>query len=126
MKEFKKVIDFIPEEGSTGLNLYFTLQGEKGAVTFTVWTRWKEGLTNSYLSTTLIEQPMATDVGYHSRTRNDYGVEMGSCPHLDGDDCWYDGSTLQATEVFKILLKDGSDGVWKELERRYKEWFGND
>lgn len=45
------------------------------------------------------------------------------CDLLGGKPCYYDGSGLNAEPVFEILLKEGSPGVWKELERYYADTF---
>lgn len=53
-------------------------------------------------------------------------IETGTfdpCEYTDGGPCYYDGSTLNAEPVYKILLEEGSDGVWKYLEEYYEETF---
>lgn len=45
------------------------------------------------------------------------------CPYLDGKPCYYDGSGLAAERIYEIMLKEGSDGVWKALEKYYKDTF---
>ena len=45
------------------------------------------------------------------------------CDYLDGAPCYYDGSGLNADRIYKILLTEGSDGVWRELEEYYEEIF---
>ena len=45
------------------------------------------------------------------------------CPYLDGKPCYYDGSTLAADKVFRILLRYGSKGVWRYLRRYYRSVF---
>jgi len=46
-----------------------------------------------------------------------------ACPYLDGKPCYYDGSGLNAERIFDILVKEGSAGVWRELEVYYRETF---
>lgn len=48
----------------------------------------------------------------------------GECKHVKGGKCYYDGSGLNADRVFEILRREGSDGVWRELEEYYTETFG--
>jgi hypothetical protein len=38
--------------------------------------------------------------------------------------CYYDGSGLNAERIFGVMLREGSDGVWKALEEYYEEIFG--
>ena len=45
------------------------------------------------------------------------------CEYLDGKPCYYDGSGLNAERIFHVLLKEGSNGVWRELEEYYKQTF---
>lgn len=45
------------------------------------------------------------------------------CPYLDGKACYYDGSGLNAHRIWQVLLTDGSDGVWGELETYYADVF---
>lgn len=62
-------------------------------------------------------------LGYHSRAPREYWIEGGPCDLLDGDPCWYDGSTTQAGQVFELLIAGGDDAVWGELDRRYDDTF---
>jgi hypothetical protein len=45
------------------------------------------------------------------------------CDLVEGGMCFSDGSTLSAVPVFEILLSEGSDGVWKRLEEKYRSTF---
>lgn len=97
--------------------------------------------------------PMAADLGYHSRVpmyegqpamgaiKTDIkmddtkeGIEKFNitttetmkytpCEYLDGEPCYYDGSSLNAVDVMKILIEQGSEAVWKYLEECYHEQF---
>jgi hypothetical protein len=40
-----------------------------------------------------------------------------------GGKCYYDGSGLNAEPVYELLLREGSDGVWKSLGEYYNECF---
>jgi hypothetical protein len=112
--------------GIHGVELVFVLKGPAGAIQFVVLTDWqlphvtKELEARGYVST-----PMPADVGYHSPIPRYKGQSLieDSCEWLDGKPCYYVGSGLQAYEVFEILRREGSDGVWRELERRYRELF---
>ena len=70
--------------------------------------------------------PLPADVGYHSPTPLYEGQTVCSdhCEYLDGKPCYYDGSGLFAEEVYQKLVEGGSDEVWKILEERYMELFG--
>jgi len=71
-------------------------------------------------------EPRAWDIGYHSLTPMYEGqTSMAKCKVTDGD-CYYDGSSLQADEYLEILIKEGTDGLWSALEKRFVQTFPND
>lgn len=45
------------------------------------------------------------------------------CEYLDGEPCYYDGSGLNADRIWLVLLHEGSEGVWRELEQYYADVF---
>lgn len=119
--------------GIHGVNLRMILKGPLGATQFLLFTNWqlphvteeslareihrgeRIGLKCSFL-------PMPADLGYHWLTPRYEGQEtMGPCEYCDGKPCFYDGSGLNAEGVFEILLREGSDGVWKKLEAYYHQ-----
>lgn len=99
----------------------------------------------------LLCRPMPADLGYHSPKPMYEGQEpMGlkeikirknpkkkgmngyftstnpkptPCEWLDGKPCYYDGSGINAEPIFDVLLREGSDGVWRELEKYYHSVF---
>lgn len=121
--------------GIHGVDLRMVLKGDKGAVQFVLYTNWhlphvQEELNQKvigqdkiYISAILNPQP--ADLGYHSPAPRYEGQSIcsQSCEYLDGKPCYYDGSGLNAEKIYEVLLKEGSDGVWKELENYYKELF---
>lgn len=120
--------------GIHGVDLKFVLMGESGAVQFNLFTNWqlphvtKEHLTkatNSERDIELFFMPMPADLGYHSKVPH-YSSQLTMSENCEftGGVCYYDGSTLNAERVYDILLEEGSDGVWKELEEYYNSVFG--
>lgn len=69
--------------------------------------------------------PQPANVGFHSPKPMYEGQTLVSdnCQLLDGKPCYYDGSGLHAQVVYDILLKEGSEGVWKYLEGYYNRTF---
>ena len=66
---------------------------------------------------------MGADIGYHSyKSHYESQKPMEKCDIL-GCDCYYDGSSLQASDFIPKFLEGGSDAVWAMLESRYKTWF---
>lgn len=137
MDELKRTVMFHPafdkrspnpkeNYGIHGVEIRFLLSGPHGAVQFLLFTNWqlphvaKEFETASYR----FNKPMPADLGYHSRTPHYEGHQhMGPCEFLDGANCYYDGSSLNAERVFNRLLRDGDAGVWSELEDYYRATF---
>lgn len=116
--------------GIHGVDVYFVLKGDRGAVQFLIFTGWQlphvqEELRGNARLDSLF--PMAADLGYHSLVpRYEGHTCMGECEWLDGKPCYYDGSGLHAEPVFERLLQEGDEGVWSELEDYYREIFGGE
>lgn len=127
--------------GIHGVDLRMILKGEKGAVQFVLYTNWqlpkvsqeqdngilREARTGQLndISLRCTYHPLAADLGYHSPTPRyeDQDVCQQSCEYLDGKPCYYDGSGLNAERIYTVLLTEGSDGVWGELEAYYHRTF---
>lgn len=118
--------------GIHGVNLTMFLTGELGAVQFVVYTSWQlphvqKEFDDKPLGNIpyMFHKPMAADVGYHSpKPIYDGQISLtDSCSVLDGKPCYYDGSGLHAEKMFEVLLREGSEGVWKKLEEYYNEVF---
>jgi hypothetical protein len=123
--------------GIHGVEMRFVLQGPRGAVSFLLYTNWQlphvtretdartaaKALAGEDIAVDLqaFYHPMAADRGYHSPVPLYEGQRaLGPCPYLDGAPCYYDGSSLNARIVFEALLREGGEGVWKELEYYYR------
>ena len=115
--------------GIHGVDFKFLLKGKDATIQFLVYTNWqlpyvqrefdnKKPDTNyPYLS----HKPTPADIGYHSAYPlwESQNISTEHCEYLDDKPCYYDGSSLNAERVFKILLKEGSEGVWKYMESYY-------
>lgn len=118
--------------GIHGVNLRFVLSGGCGAVQFVLYTNWQlphvqEEFDHKPVASRyphLSCHPMPADLGYHSPVPQYEGQSsMGSdCEYVEGD-CYYDGSSLNAQPVYETLLKEGHEGVWRELEEYYNQTF---
>jgi hypothetical protein len=119
--------------GIHGMELCFYLIGSKGAAQFIYYTPmhlkhvqqelWIRNTDKSYNPF----KGMAADIGYHSPHPMYEGQSpmAGKCD-LIGCQCYYDGSTLQASEFEDEFLAGGSEAVWKMLTERYHDWFGDE
>lgn len=113
--------------GVHGVEMRWYLVGEEGAVQFVVFTNWmlphiREERKGRDLAPCLYE-PMGADLGYHSRVPRYEGQEPMSKCHLLNCPCYYDGSGLNADRVLEILIREGSDAAWKEMETYYASVF---
>jgi hypothetical protein len=132
--------------GIHGVTIRFVLQGKEGAVQLVLYTDWflphvQEELHNRgdhggvqswrngkpwFAGVDL--KPIGADIGYHSakplhKWQKKSQPSQAKC-HILGTPCWYDGSTLRASEVgVPALLSKGSDGVWALLKEEYDRVF---
>ena len=118
--------------GIHGVELRMVLRGAKGATQFLLYTNWQlphvtEETHRRHLHGTDLlglhcsYDPIPADKGYHWATPQYDGQEDRDCDVLPGGKCFYDGSSLNADEIFQLLLTEGSEGVWKGLEDFYHD-----
>lgn len=139
----RRIIEFTPAfdkrdegYGIHGVDLQMYLKGDKGIVQFVLHTNWhlphiqdeliKEiaGKDGFYIETILTPTPAS--LGCHSYKPRYEGQKcIDTCSLLDGHKCYYDSSGLAAKRIYRILLKEGSEGVWRELEQYYHEIFSD-
>lgn len=140
MENFEKQITFSPawnkrssdpskDYGIGAVEIRFVLKGALGALQFVVGTDWylpadqqriKNG-PHDILSRAV--QPRGWDIGYHAPTPQYEGQSPMDCSILGGQQCYYDGSGLQADKFVPEFLAGGSDAVWAMLEQRYYNMF---
>lgn len=145
MSEKQRIVEFNPafdrrdpdpskNYGIHGVTIRFLLKGDNGVVQFVLHTNWhlphvtKETLAKCKRDPSLFDvllMPMPSDLGYHSPVPMYDGQTMmiESCPVLDGKPCYYDGSSLNAEPIYEVLLREGHNGVWQELEKYYNRIF---
>lgn len=146
--QFERIVEFEPAYdrrdegyGIHGVDLRMVLKGEKGAVQFGLSTGWLLPETVGseagqwdihhrydealYQRGSGKHYPMPFDLGYHSRVPryHEQSAITEGCAYLDGEPCYYDGSSLNAWHPFEALLRGGSEGVWTYLEGYYAEVF---
>lgn len=117
--------------GIHGVDLLFVLKGPVAAMQFMVYTGWHLPHVQAELDAKVFDgtrrfpldshHPMPADVGYHALVPQYEGQKsmLSECDWLDGKPCYYDDSTLMARDLFDVLLREGDEGVWRELEKRY-------
>jgi len=121
--------------GIHGCDLVMVLKGDAGAVSFILFTKWylphvtnelAHRSTNSPENIKCLFTPLPAGLDYHSPypMYENQSLSTNECEYLDGKPCYCDGSFLAADEVFEILLREGSDGVWAYLKNCYIRQFG--
>ncbi len=106
------------------------MEGDRGVVVFTLFTQWSPDMIDPVIKiprpTVPIQPPLPGDLGYHSPTPVFKGQDARpGCEFLNGCDCYYDGSTLAAADVFATLLSEGTPGVWRRLAEFYDDVFSD-
>ena len=101
--------------GIHGMGLRFVLKGEKGATNFTVYTNWHLPHVADELwsrpEPRFLLEPMGADIGYHDTKPHYDGQDTMDCTYVEGGKCYYDGSSLSASEFMPEFLAGGSDAV---------------
>ncbi len=139
--EFERIISFRPgfkctktgpnSHGRHCADLIFILKGVAGAIQFLIFTGWEEDSSIISSSSGPFISPndkhmrvMPADIGCHSLMPLYDGQKPvdQKCPWVDYQPCYYDGSSLQAEEVYKILVKAGEEAMWSNMEDYYKSW----
>jgi hypothetical protein len=105
---------FTPFYSQSGVTITFIVRGEKGVVSLMVGTGW-------YADSEFHCKPSGSDLSFHSAVRL---PDMQECP---GETCTYLGnvkgyrytSGLVAQMLVDVMIKQGSEGVFKYLEAYY-------
>tara|TARA_R100001086_G_scaffold214519_2_gene130583 strand:- start:4590 stop:5039 length:450 start_codon:yes stop_codon:yes gene_type:complete len=124
--------------GIHGCNMLMVLSGSLGAVHFILFTHWhlpsieEESKTapdsvtyKHHYPFTYVNAPLPAEIGYHSPVPMREGQKpVTNCKWIKGGNCYSDINSTMAKKVFNILREEGSDGVWKFLEKQYVSQFG--
>lgn len=118
--------------GRHGVNMRWCLKGPEGVVQFLVHTSWmlpedeKELSDAFYHDGMHMLRPRAADLGYHSPKPMYKEQTSLECDLMPTGQCYYDGSTLNAEPVFDLLIREGHEAVWEQLENYYQQTFLED
>lgn len=133
-EKFKREVIFFPafdkrdpnpskNYGIGNANVLFVLKGKKGAVTFEVSSGW-------YLPQQVAEhgqkpwsqwQPSGSSIAYHSRKKRYEEQHFRTdCAFVGGKRCYSDASYCYADDIFKILVAERSEPMWRKLEEFYQ------
>lgn len=133
MSELQRVIEFDKawdrrssdpkkDYGVHGVDMRWYVKGPLGVIQFVVYTNWM--LSDMGRNRDKIMPPMPADIGYHSpRPMYEGQGQMDPCALLPQGKCYYDGSSLNAERYFDILVAQGGEALWVELEKEYARRF---
>lgn len=130
-EKFERRVDVVPcfgtrgsgdGRGNHGAELHFTLCGPGGALSIQIMTAWH---LNPGEEARRIEPRHSTIATYfiHSPSERPGFTASGSCCYLGGAKCWADSGSFAGDYFLAILIREGSEGLWKAFEDRYVEEF---
>lgn len=110
--------------GIRGMGLVFMLKGKEGVIQFVIFTDWHIASVRAETRVGKNFGPLPADVGFHCYTQQ-YGAEYHSksCSVLEDKECFYEGSSLAADDVFNVFTEKGEHAMWTELLNRYNAYF---
>lgn len=134
---FTRRVDFSPSYnflrptddnyGIGAMRIRFVLIGPKGAIQWMIGTEWFIASARQHLrqfserDIDNLRKPSGWDLGYHAREKQyDRQQSMGPCEYLDGAECFYDGSSLNADLLIEGFLAGGDEWLWPQLESYYR------
>lgn len=127
----------VGSHGRSGLSIRFVSKGEKGAVQFLLHTDWIPQFTTrskighldirEWASGLTLCYPLPADLGYHSKTPRyeDQKPISEECEFCDEQPCYYDGSSLNASDAMYTLINGGGEALWKFLDGYYDSVYNN-
>lgn len=128
-----KIGDGSPQNnyGIDGMKIRMLLHGPLATVQF-LWSPGiypikervpKRGYTTERWQTDDISGPTGWDLGYHADAPQydepEFPQRPMKCEYRPDGRCYYDGSSLAADRLMDLLMYDGEDAVWQELEHYY-------
>lgn len=116
--------------GWGGCDMIFVLRKKNKAATFRLLTNWHwddcyykvmEELSAKYPTSRPMTKPLPASIDYHSIKPHYKGQKpYGRCDFLGRKICYTDGSCLNATQFYDILVREGLDALWKAMEKWLK------
>lgn len=108
--------------GVHGMELYFILQGPKGAITWTFCTGMQlPHVAEEMRAKDYPQKPYGGGISYHSRQPHHEGQEAGSCTILPEKKCYCDSSYLDGNNLGDKFIVEGEDVVWAKLQEWYND-----
>ena len=108
------------------VDMYWSLKGELGCVTWMVCTSWNLPETNeAFKKSDYCPRPLPADLSVHSpkKLRGGWDIHNKECHWIDGKPCYCITSGIKAEPVFEKLVREGHEAAWTELENLYIRTF---
>ena len=118
--------------GIHGVEIVWTLKGEKGGVSWAIYTNWLLDSTmkdktwagfkycNFHEDGKPMTHSMGTEIAYHAKKpQYDGQTNSEGCILVKGGKCYIDCGFMAGDELFTTLKEKGGNAVWQELEKWY-------
>ena len=114
-----------PGGGRHGVELLFLLTGNRGVVEMCVFTGWglKPIKGSRIPSDVMTHHPCPARMNFHSPVllSDANAIKEDACGLLEGCPCWCLTTFHEEHDrMFQVLLLEGSEGVWREMEKFYR------
>lgn len=114
--------------GIGACRIWFYCVGPKGVVQYNIGTNWYIDSAYAHLQKhkeVYNRHPQAQDLGYHAKEKQNDSQTPMKCHLIEGGQCYYDGSSLNADEWLEGFRAGGTDWLWPKLEEYYRYVFEN-
>lgn len=115
-ERLQREIRVVPREDGNCLRWEFLLHGQLGTVQF-IFHELKVPGDSRYGYGNYGHMPI--DLGFHWDRKPYKHVTKMACKYRESGRCFYDGSGLNANDLYQRFKVYGSDIVWAELEDYY-------
>ena|SRR3990167_4925206 len=113
--------------GKACVDLLFLVKNKLGAVQFTLLSGWYPEWKKYRYEDSSPFSVLPSDLGYHSpKPMYESQSPMGECSWVEGGQCYYDGSSLNAEKPFDILIMQGETALWRFLEDYHRQTFSSE
>lgn len=101
--------------GCNGLTIRWLLHGAHATVCFTLMTPWLPTWTTGS-DGKLPFHVLPASVGYHALwPQYEDQKPVAKCEFFPGSPCYSDSNSMVADDVFKLLVTEGEEAVWRYL-----------
>lgn len=120
--------------GIHGVEVSWIVKGPKGGICWSIFTHWMlphvtreahnatQRLDVSDVALRCRYEPTGAGIEYHSIKQRYKGQEQRTgCLLVPGGVCYSDTAFTAGDDLLKLLIEQGGEAVWKDLESRYAD-----